>query len=383
MKNLMKVLSLVLFGVLIIVLATLLFDVGPEFTLFGLKTITVVVLNILPITSIALCCFCLERGDTNKFLKIIPIYMLISIFISIMLVFCYKSSLINLTIYNSLFGSTATALNNANFAEFLYKVYTFMSGTHLCLTLISLLFIVQTNNAVSALMKKLSYGTIIINILFSVFINIKTFTQTELPDVSKYEQFQSESILENYTSNDNDFLHKVYIISVVVESFTVISMFITNYAFSSSKEYVSNDVDIDSIKEQTIGFTTMQAAVINSPTPQRVQMFSTEPREIVKDASQTGIMNISNQLGNNSNVGQVKESAKGTNITINKNMNMDMPFSNGPVINQTLAPKPAATEPTPEPMTEAPTEIKTEVMYQDIGELMKQSQQINNNQNQM
>ena len=374
MKNLMKVFSLVLCIAFIVVIMALLIEGNADYTIFAVKILTVLILNILPIISIALCCFCLERGDTNHLLRIIPIYMLVSIFISVLLVFFYTKNLTDLSIINSILGTASASTKSVDFGDTLANIYSFMSSTHLCLTLVSLLFMVQTNNAVSTIMKRIAYIALAINVLLSLWMNLKAITREKLPNVTNYEEYNLS--INNYTSyTDSGLAEKVYTVSVVVESFTVIALFITNYAFSSDKEYVAADIDYDALEEQLKVYSTMQMSKINDTVIKQQPLFATEPpKEIIKDASQTGIMNISNQLGNNSNVGQVKESAKEMNITANQSMDMVMPFSSGPVINESVMPK---QEVVTEPVTEAPKEV----VYQDVNNLMQQANNQNNNQN--
>ena len=87
MKNLMRVLSGYLIITLVAVLLTLLFELNNGFGEITYKMLAVLVQNVLPIISIALCCFCLERGDDNFFIRIIVIYMSAAILISAILIF--------------------------------------------------------------------------------------------------------------------------------------------------------------------------------------------------------------------------------------------------------------------------------------------------------
>ena len=81
MKNLMRILSVLLVIAAGIILIGTNFDVGWDFTVITVKGAALCVANILPIISIALCAYCLERNDENYFLRIIPIYMVIPIII--------------------------------------------------------------------------------------------------------------------------------------------------------------------------------------------------------------------------------------------------------------------------------------------------------------
>ena len=389
MKNLMKVLSGLLILVMACTLIFLLFDgVSTDFAAFTMKGLIVTVASILPIISIALCCFCLERGDDSILLRIIAIYMFISIIIVTILSFFFTSSMMYGSLSLNSFSSLLSNSNADGFGDFLYKVYDFMKSTHLCITLISLLLVVQTNNAISSLIKKIAYGAIIVNVVLSLWLTIKTYMQETLPNVYEYEGYYgdySSGFNFSTTSETEIFVQKVYYISVIIESFSVVLLFITNYAFSSSTEFVASDLDYDELKMEANKYSNTQMSDLYSNDKAKQQQFITQnnqPKEIVKDSSQTGIMNISNQLGSNSNVGQVQEAAKKTNVKTNV-ADIAMPFSTGPVINQSKVEntnipeavqeiKPVQQE---QPQTEVQTQPAPAVVHQDVNELMNQQMQ--------
>ena len=231
MKNLMKVLSGLLILVMACTLFFLLFDgVSTDFAAFTMKVLIVTVASILPIISIALCCFCLERGDDSILPRIIAIYMFISIIIVTILSFFFTSSMMYGSLSLNSFSSLLSNSNADGFGDFLYKVYDFMKSTHLCITLISLLLVVQTNNAISSLIKKIAYGAIIVNVVLSLWLTIKTYMQETLPNVYEYEGYYgdySSGFNFSTTSEAEIFVQKVYYISVIIESFSVVLLFIT------------------------------------------------------------------------------------------------------------------------------------------------------------
>lgn len=375
-KNIMRVLSGFLILTMISILLTTLFNVGNDFGIFTEKLLIVIVLNILPLIAISFSCLCLERGDENPFLKFLNLYMTFAILVSIILVFvCLDNSgLASLysNMLTSALGFTST-LKLSGFSQVIYEIYNFMSSTFLCVTLISILMVVQTNNTISSLIKKIAYGAIIINVAISLWITIKASMQETLPNVYDHEgYYSSTSTGFNFSSNEqtSEFAAKVYGISTIVESFAVVLLFISNYAFSTDAEIDATEVDYEVLKKEANKYSNQQINTLYKEPIQPKQYTTEAPKEIVKDASQTGIMNINNQLGSNSNVGQVKEAAKTTNVNVvDKSMDMVMPFSSGPVINESVAPK---QEP---PKEEAPVQQEQPVEHKDIQEVMKENQQ--------
>ena len=352
MKILMRVVSGFLALVMVFTILVLLFpkNLGTDFIMFTSKCLYAVVLNLLPIISIALCCFCMERGDSNPFIKIIPIYMLVGIGISTILIFNHFEEMTYGAISN-LLSTSVMDMRLSGIADFTYKIYSFMNSTYLCITLICLLLIVQSNNVVSAGIKKVAVVTLILNIVLSVWLTAKAFMEENLPSIYDTESYYSENqyaLRAASYSDTSNFVSTANSVALVIESFSVILLFITNYAFSSDGSFDATEVDYEQLKAQAENYSSNKMANMytNKVNPQTI---TEPPRAIVKDASQTGIMNINNQLGNNSNVGQVSESAKTTNVVNTNSFEMSV-MTQGPVINDKVQQAPT----TPQPATIPP-----------------------------
>ena len=391
MKNLMKILSIFLLIVMSCTLIMLLFDgITADFAVFTIKLLLITVISILPIISLSLNCFCLERGDDNFLLRIINIYMTGSIVLAGIIVFFYPSTISSSI--SDITNITSTSITSSakldGFGDFLVKVYDFVSSTHLCVALFSLLFVVQENNSISSLIKKIAYGAIIINIVLALWLTIKTYMQETLPNVYDYQGYYGYSSGFNFasTSDTEIFIQKVYYISIIVESFAVVTLFITNYAFSSSTEIVASEIDYDELKKEASLYATKQINGIYNEEASKQMVEKNIKKELPKEEKQPGVMNISNQLGNDSNVGQVTEAAKTAKVITDASSELSMPFRVGPVINenalentQKLGIVATSTQPQPQPQPEqtiaqaqqAPTQPK----YQDINTMMSNQMQ--------
>ena len=116
---------------------------------------------------------------------------------------------------------------------------------------------------------------------------------------------------------------KVMLCSIFTEIIAIILTYITNYAFES--ETMEGDVmSYEELKKQAEIITQNQIDNI----------YKSKEKEEIIDRSvseKTGLMNINNQLGANSNVGV------GTNSNMQaKVIDREIPTSQGPVLNSSL-----------------------------------------------
>ena len=331
MKTLMKFLSLMLIMTLaIFIIGQLDVDLGDDFYSFYGKLAELFSENMLPIISISLCCFCLERNDENYFLRIIPIYMIVGIILSIILNTIFEKDYF-LYIAQQLGYKGVIEVNPA--VVVLGWIYTKMQNTYTVITIVSLLFIIRSNNQITSILKKVTYGLLLVNIVLALWVATKTYMEKTLPNVYNYDGYNIGGTGFNFSSisDTEKVARKVYVISEVGIEFTIILLFITNYAFATSTNYNVDDIDLYETK--------MEAERVAEEKMK--QMYQKEPPKeepnIDRSQSENGLMNVNNQLGVESNVGNVKEAAK----TTIENDGMDLMYhSQGPVINETMSKEP-------------------------------------------
>lgn len=307
MKNIVRILSVLILASAIVILLSANFDMGKDFASFANKVSGLLVMNILPILSIALCSYCLERNDTNYLTRIIPFYMSIPIILSIIMTFFDLGS-----------GITGT----------LSKIISFMSTAYLCLTILSLLLIIKPNNQVTKIIKFISYAAIAVNVVLAVYIQVKSYMVDKLPNVYEYDRYGGFNF--STVGETEAFANKIYTASVTVEVFSIILLFFTNYGFSSKIVIDTDEIDYDKLKEEALEMSRVN--------PNNIDEQEEQPQNDTQQ--EKGLMNISNQLGNDSIVGKVDKAAKEVKI-VGASVEDFMPMSHGPVINNNVNQNPS------------------------------------------
>lgn len=298
MKNLMKLFSILLVGCLIALIVTSSIFPLDDIPEFASKLSQLFTMNIIPIIIMSIACFCLQRKDENYLVRIILFFMLFSTILSAVVLFLPLKD-INQTLYS-----------------IIVNIYNFISQIQLYILAYSLLCVIKPNNVICDFIKKIAFIAIIASIIVQLWVIIKTQMVEALPNVYGYKGFNFASLKET-----SEVAYKVVAVSVYVEIFSIILTYITNYAFESDTIEAEN-LDYDELKKQAESITKNQIDTI----------YMTKPKEVVPDrtvSEKTGLMNISNQLGNSSNVGQVenKSELKATFI------DQSIPTSNGPIVN--------------------------------------------------
>ncbi len=238
MKNLMKILSLLILITAIIATASILID--PNTLDEGLYTFCyrmreTFTINIIFIFSMAICCYCLERNDSNYLLIIIQIYCIVPIIITAILEY-----------FNMSEESTEVMIN----------IFNFFTTTELWVLAISLILVIKPNNQISKIIQFIAYGAIAINIVLSLVVATKSSMVSQLPNVygsNKYGGFNFSTVEET-----ESLANTVYEVSVAVELFAILLLFTTNYAFSDKIELEVDNIDFDTIKEEAEKLTKNQ-----------------------------------------------------------------------------------------------------------------------------
>lgn len=294
MKSLTKILSILIaiLGILAVISS---FDNGSMNNEFFLKAGIFSLYNILPFFSIALCCYCLERNDTNYLVRIIPMYLMIPIVLSFFVIFLEIESGI------------------------IVDLYSFLCCMYLEILGLSLILVIKPNNAISSFVRSLSYILCAIGSIMIIYLHFNN----GIPNFSNFlsstfDTFDKFDILNNY------------LIIVNARIFTTLVLYISNYAFSEKIEIETEDIDYDVIKEEAKELANAQ---MNS-----IYNLDAKKNEPDRSASDKGLMNVNNQLGQNSNVGTVKEQAREVNVA-GSTLDSLMPLSKGPVINETVQEK--------------------------------------------
>ena len=352
MKNLMRILAILLAFAAVILIINKIIEpsYGDDFYSFSNTIATIVGLNILPILSIAICAYCLERNDTNYIIRIIPIYMSIPIL---------------LTIIMAVFETNA---------QWIFDVYGFIASTFTGVTLLSVIMIIKPNNKITILLRYIAFGILAANVIFVLISQIKSYMVDTLPNVYGYKNYGGFNF--STVEETNEVIAKLTSITSLAQLFVLPLLFITNYAFSDKIELETDDIDYDVIKQEAMNVANTQM--------QRIYNKDEIKEEVIdRSASEKGLMNVNNQLGQDSNVGNVKTQAREMNVT-GSSLDALVPLSSGPVVNDAAVketPQPQQVEQAPETKQEpVQTEVTTPPNL-DIQEQMKlRMQQVQNQQ---
>ena len=340
MKNLMRVLSVLLvFSAIILIILCTFESTNLDFLMFAYKILAICSANILPIISIALCAYCMERNDTNYVVRIIPIFMTVPILISIII-----------------------ALFDAN-ADWLTQTYEMISKTFISITAVSFVLVIKPNNQISKVISYLCYGLILANFILPLVLEGNA-SATSLLSSYSYASFLGQS----------EFLLKMFYATVIAEIFAIPLLYITNYAFSDKIEVEADVIDYEAVKEDAMNVANAQMENIYNRNENKVE-------EIDRSASEKGLMNVNNQLGQDSNVGTVKSQAKEMNVR-GSSLDSLMPLSSGPIANnateqptQTQVAAQPAQQATPQETTPpAPTTPPNVDIQEEMKRKMEQAQ---------
>lgn len=311
MKNLMRVISILLAFACIILIISASFDTGLDFGVFAAKISIIVSANLLPIISIAVCAYCLEKNDENYLIRIIPFYMIVPIVISTIIIFF------------------------ANDVKWLQDIYVFLSNTFMGVTALSLIMVINPNNKISKALKYLAIGLLALNVILSIAASIKASMVDTLPNVYGYKNYGGFNF--STVEETNEFVAKMYSITEIAQIFVLLLLYITNYAFGDKVELETEDIDYEAVKQDAINAANTQMKNIY-----RSKSITKEPQKIEQQPTNgdSRLMNISNQLGQDSNVGTVKKQAETVNIE-GSSLDSLIPLSKGPVMNNTISPTPS------------------------------------------
>lgn len=308
MKFLLKILSFFLL-ILMIVLSISIVDptlFGLSFMEIFLKCVYLLVLIIAPLVSIAVSSLTLTTGDNKKYFpRIICFVSLVHILICALFVFIPFED-ISIDVYNVL----SSCLD----------VLTYIS---LYFVVLSLICAVNPNNIFSNIFKKMVYVAMIINLVASLWLYIKGEMASTLPNVAGYEGFNWISI-----SKSQMIVNYINIISWIFMIGGIIVSYISNFAFEQDV-FEASSYEYDELVEKANNLMngTSDARVIYAQKEQEL----IDSQAPVYAPTDTGTMNINNQLTAESNVGQITSNNIQNNSSYVEVTNI--PTSSGPVIN--------------------------------------------------
>ena len=303
MKNLARIIAILIAFCGIVLIINEATHMGTDFQSFAYKINTLFELNLFPAIAIAACAYCLERNDSNYILRIIPIYMLIPIIMSILM---------------ALFEIDA---------EWFIKVYMFIYSTLPGVTILSIIYVIKPNNKITIILRYIAFALLAANVLMTLISWVKVYLVETLPNVYGYKNYGGFNF--STIEETNDFVSKVAAVTSVAQKFVLLLLFITNYAFSDKIELEADEIDYEAVKNDA-----MDAA--NTQMNNLYNRNTVKEEVIDRSASEKGLMNVNNQLGQDSNVGTVKTQAREMNVS-GSTLDSLITLSSGPVANEQMA----------------------------------------------
>lgn len=291
MKNLTKILS-VFIAITGIIIVIALFNLESFQNEFIGKLVSISIKSIVPFTSIAICSYCMEKDDTNYLVRVIPAYLMIPIGLS----------------------AIAILFNIKN--GFIIDLYNFFSCSYLEIISLSLILVVKPNNIITSFTRYLASGIFALQLIFR-YILFFTNNSFDISDIYL-------SLVTNFETT------KIYAILIISQIFTLLTLYISNYAFSEKIEIEADVIDYDAVKQDAMSIANSQ---MNS-----IYNLDQKKAEPDRTASDKGLMNVNNQLGQNSNVGTTNTQAREVNVS-GSTLDSLMPLSKGPVVNSTVNPE--------------------------------------------
>lgn len=253
--------------------------------------------NILSFIILAIGSSMLQKNDTNKFLRIVPFVVVVGIIISMVLNFLAIDV-------------------SSGIGQVLNSVVNVLKTAELFFLPIVCLGNIESNNVVSEITKKIGYIMIFLSIALLAYLWFRKNALGNLPapySDNFYSSMASVGIAV-----------KFFTISILVEFACLILSYTTNYAF-----------EITTIDADNVNYEELKAQAEFNAKSRIDALYNKEKVEKLDRSvsEQTGLMNINNQIGQNSNVGQVNDEVKAKTGLIETSFIM----SKGPVVNQSLS----------------------------------------------
>ncbi len=275
MKTAMKFVCLLVLFVGLFSILTL-FDIDSGIKEFASKITVIGLFSIFPMIIIALSSYKLEKNNGNALYKGLVGIMFVPII-----------TVTVLTLFSGSFGEETL--------EFIFNILAFFNKIYIGLVLLLFVLIPESNNRFTTIFQIIAIGAIVFRTLSSVF-------QSSAVAVNGFGLLGTvvESVIPINSKNFDDTYD---IIILIIEFMAILLTYLTNYAFSEDVPSEVIDLDYARLKEDA-----------NKITKERFDKLYNRGKEETHQETNTStdnkLMNINNQLGANSNVGQVSEAAK-------------------------------------------------------------------------
>lgn len=300
----------------------LLFDVDNGIKEFASKVAVIGIFSLFPMLIIALTSFKLERKD-NPLYKFLIGVMFVPIMVMTILIFFSES-----------FGEDSF--------EFIANIIQFFFKTYIGLTLLMFVLLPESNNRVTTITQITAIGTIVLRMVMSVF-------QSSTIKLSGVASMNGIVDMIN-PLNTKNFDDTFDIVILIIEIMAIILTYISNYAFSEDVPNEVVELDYARLKEEANNITKERFEKMYNKGGSKEDT----KEETSETKNENTYMNINNQLGANSNVGQVSEATKkNTKNQMTAMVQVPIMNNNKPATNAVQPQVPVAKQEIPQPVSPA------------------------------
>jgi len=227
----------------------------------------------------------LQKKNDNYFIRMAPVLSIVTLF-AFFLYSLATNNIAGLSIANNTFAQITGGILTISLLLYIYVIP------------LLLLAMVNPNNVLASILKKISFITVGLNLISGIWFYIATSMLGSLPNV-----YSSVDSLAQSTTASLEISIKVFVVTIIIETFAIAFTMITNYALETETiqaeelDYEELMKRADYVAQAKQDYALGKTALSNGDIDRSV-------------SEQTGAMNVDNQLGVDSNVGKVSEASK-------------------------------------------------------------------------
>ena len=267
--------------------------------------------NIYGFITVVIAALALEKKEENYFLRIAPCYAFAHLFIFAV-------------VYTGTIEISGFSISGTIVMDIAATIYTYMLLGYFIVIPLTLLFLLNPNNALAGVIKKIGLVLVGGNVISGLWIIIAGKLLSNTPLIYSTSQAMTQSTASSYY-----WAVIFFIVTLLLEAFVIGLGFIANYGLEA-EVMEADEIDYEEL---------MRRADYIAQAKQNALVGNAAKNENGIDRSvsnATGAMNVDNQLGVDSNVGKVSDANK-ANLKANyidKGLMSVGPVANTAVVNE-------------------------------------------------
>ena len=249
--------------------------------------------NILSIITMSICAIKLQRKNENYVVRVLPFLLLVG-------------TLATLISYD-LIQIKGFSVEGTIIETIAKTISDFMNSSYTYIIPLAVLTLLEPNNKITEILKKIGWVTVGITAAINIFVMIKTEMVATLPNLYSNTRLGLTSLAET-----KEVPYTILLVTVIIEVAVVIIGFMTNYCLES-ETIRSEDLDYQELMDQA-------NAIAKARQEQAYGKPKAVPDAILNTTQEEGALNLSNQMSAKSNVGVVDKNSKLKVQNIDKNL---------------------------------------------------------------